>query len=221
MYGIQDHYGLAPLQAAKATLEASNNLQVADSSILKNKGASGILSTKGESVMTPEEGKAIQAAVDRNINGAKNFGKTPVTSVDLVYTQLGMSPTDLKLLDSNVQKLRTFCNIFGVDAASFNDPESKKYSNRIEAEKALYTNAILPTLEKMLSGLNKDLIEKDDTKVTPDTRSIKALQTDLQVESERLTALVQAGIIDVNEAREELGLKAKTIKIQENDSKEL
>lgn len=221
LHGLQTHYGLSPLQAANLTLEASNNLQEADSSILKNKGASGILTTKGENVTTTEEGRAIQTAVDKKINGSKNFGKTPVTSVDLGFLQLGMSPTDLKLLDSNIQKLRTFCNVFGVDAASFNDPESKKYSNRIEAEKALYTNAILPTLEKMLSGLNKDLIEQDNTKVIPDTSMIKALQTDLKVESERLMNLVQAGIIDVNEAREELGLKAKTIKIQENDNQKL
>jgi len=218
LYGIQSNYGLSPLQAAGLTLTSSNNLQVADASILKNKGASGILTTKGESVMTPEEGRAIQSAVDRNISGAKNFGKTPVTSVDLNYQQLGMSPSDLKLLESNVQKLRTFCNVFGVDAASFNDTESKKYSNRIEAEKALYTNAVIPTVEKVLSGINKELIVEDNTEIVPDTSKVKALQTDLKVESERLVELVNAGIIDVNEAREELGRMPKTINIQINDN---
>ena len=218
IYGLQTHYGLSPLQASNLTLEASNNLNVADSSLLKNKGASGILTTKGENVMTPEEGKSIQSAVTKNISGAKNFGKMPVTTVDLGFLQLGMSPSDLKILESNVQKLRTFCNVFGLDSSLFNDPANKTYNNRLEAEKAMFTNSILPTLDKVLSGLNKDLLEDDNTKVIADTSKIAALQQDLKAESERLIALVNAGILDVNEAREGLGREPKTIKIEENDN---
>ena len=55
-----------------------------------------------------------------------------------------MSPTDLKLLEGQINNLRTICNIYGLDSSLFNDPENKTFSNRKEAQIAAYTDTYIP-----------------------------------------------------------------------------
>ena len=50
--------GLSPLAAAYRTLVASNETITADASLIKNKGAFGIISSKGDRGITPEEATA-------------------------------------------------------------------------------------------------------------------------------------------------------------------
>ena len=205
-YGDQCHFGLSPIQAGYMNIRSSNNSYEANAHILENKGASGMLVGKADAVMTPDEAKQIKASIDKKIKGTKNAGAITITDKELAYLQLGMSPTDLQLLEGNVVNLRTTCNLFSVDSSLFNDPANKTYNNRLEAEKALYSNAVLPVLDKILSALNMELLENDMNKIKPDISKVAALQDDLNTESERLTKLVQAGIMTIDEAREELNL---------------
>lgn len=214
--GVETKYGLSPLQAAFLTLDGSNNSHQASAFLLRNKGISGILSSdKGDVVMTTEMGKALQKQIQKQIAGTDNFGKVPVSSVPLKYTQTGMSPTDLKMLELNTQRLRTFCNVYGIDSSIFNDPENKTYSNRTEASKDFYSLGVLPPLNKILSGINKDLIKEEDTEIRPDTSEIGALQKDKKLEAEINVMYVDAGILDANEIRQKLGYEARQDQGQE------
>lgn len=208
--GVECHYGLSPLQAAFLTLDGSNNSHQASAFILRNKGISGLITTdSGDVVVAPGVGKAIQKQIQRQIAGTDNYGKVPFSSVPLKYVQTGMSPTDLKMLELNTQRLRTFCNVYGVDSSIFNDPENKTYSNRTEASKDFYSLGVLPPLDKILTGINKDLIKDENTAIKADTSEIAALQKDKKLEAEINVMYVSAGIIDANEIREELGYEAR------------
>ena len=113
------------------------------------------------------------------------------------------------MLELNTQRLRTFCNVYGVDSSIFNDPENKTYSNRTEASKDFYSLGVLPPLDKILTGINKDLIKDENTAIKADTSEIAALQKDKKLEAEINVMYVSAGIIDANEIREELGYEAR------------
>ena len=203
--GKQNHYGLSPLQAALITLDGSNNSHFASAHILKNKGISGLLSTEGEVASNPKIAKAVQDAIQRQLSGAGNFGGVPVSSIPMKYTQVGMSPTDLKILELNIQRLRTFCNVYGTDSSLFNDPENKTYNNRAEATKDFYTGAVLPALGKVLTGLNKDLVQQEDTEIRADTSGVPALQKDKKAEAETQAIYVSNGILTANEVRDTMG----------------
>lgn len=208
--GVETHYGLSPLQAAFLTLDGSNNSHQASAFILRNKGISGLITSgNGDVVMSEAMGKALQKQIQKQIAGTDNFGKVPVSSVPLKYVQTGMSPTDLKMLELNTQRLRTFCNVYGLDSSIMNDPENKTYSNRTEASKDFYSLGVLPPLNKILTGINKDLIKDGDTAIKPDTSEIAALQKDKKLEAEINVMYVNAGILDVNEIRQELGYEAR------------
>lgn len=218
--GKEEHYGLSPLQAACLTLEGSNNSHDASAQLLKNKGISGLLSTDGDVQASPEMAKLMQMQIQQQIDGTNSYGKIPVSSVPMKYVQTGMSPTDLKIMELNTQRLRTLCAVFGMDSSLFNDPQNKTYSNRTEAKKDMYTSAVIPVVNKILTGLNKDLIEEDDTAIRPDTSGIEALQKDKKMQAETAKIYVDAGILTIDEVREDMGRSPMPITNDEEDEED-
>ena len=157
-YGVQTGWGLSPVHAGYLAMKSARDLNIAESSILANKGASGLLTNKGDYPLDSEEASEIQKAVDKRISGANKFGKIITTNASVEYIQMGMSPTDLQLIESGVVKLRQLCNLYGVDSSLFNDPANKTYNNRKEATKSLYTEAVIPSLQKIVWGLNEFIV---------------------------------------------------------------
>lgn len=175
--------GISPLQAGFNTLSASNDILEADSSLIKNRGAIGMLTDRSQDGMTSEEGEIVKEGLKKKIGGSHNFGGVNVTSANVDFLKFAMSPTDLKILESGVMKLRDLCSIYGVSSNLFNDPQSSTYNNIKEDNKRLYTNGVIPPLERFIDSRNKNVISKfnDDRytyKLKINTSEIEALQED-------------------------------------------
>ena len=153
---------------------------------MKNKGVAGFLTDESESMMDPEDAKALQKDLQGKIGGAHNFNKIRITSGKYKYVQVGMSPTDLKTIENQVLSLRKMCNLFSVNSALFNDPANKTFNNQLEANKALFQDAVLPVWNKIFSGIQKYLREQNRrVEITPDTSTIACLQADKLKEAQR------------------------------------
>jgi len=189
-YGVQTGWGLSPIHAGYLSMKSARELNIAESSILANKGASGLLTNKGDYPLDSEEASEIQKAVDKRISGANKFGKIITTNASVEYIQMGMSPTDLQLIESGVVKLRQLCNLYGVDSSLFNDPANKTYNNRKEATKSLYTEAVIPSLQKIVWGLNEFIVpsynKKDNAtyKISIDKSHVPNLFEDEKLKAE-------------------------------------
>jgi len=149
------YYGLSPIQVAGNVVQVGNERWTADASILGNKGISGMITDRSQLPMTAEESDIVDGALKQKIGGAHKFGQILTTNKDLNYIQIGMSSADMELLKKGVVTTRTLCNVLGLDSSLFNDPENKTYNNRLEAEKAMYTNCIMPLSDKMSVGFIK------------------------------------------------------------------
>ena len=125
---------------------------------------------------------------------------------------MGLSPSDLQLLDQGIISLRALCNAYHVDSSLFNDPANKTFNNRKEAEKSFWSEAVIPEMIKTMNGLNNWLMpsisefENRNLRLRFDTSKIEALQQDRSLVADRVTKLRLAGIISGNDARRELGL---------------
>tara|TARA_R110002020_G_C16321697_1_gene774872 strand:- start:17062 stop:18321 length:1260 start_codon:yes stop_codon:yes gene_type:complete len=189
-FGVQTGWGLSPIHAGYLAMKSARDLNIAESSILANKGASGLLTNKGDYPLDSDEAKEIQNAIDKKIAGANKFGKIITTNASVEYIQMGMSPTDLQLIESGVVKLRQLCNLYGVDSSLFNDPANKTYNNRKEATKSLYTEAVIPSLQKIVWGLNEFVVpaynKKYNTefKIAIDKSHIPHLYEDTKLKAE-------------------------------------
>lgn len=183
--------GMSPLSAAYRTLVASNEIITADASLIKNKGAIGLLSSKGDRANTPEEGKELDKALKNKIGGGDNYGSIKVTSGNFDFIKFAMSPADLQILESGVIKLRDLCSVYGVKSRMFNDPKGASYNNAKQDTKDFYINGVLPPLHSEIDHFNKFYVpgwnERDNSNyfIEPDISSIEALQDDKKLEAEK------------------------------------
>ena len=174
--------GLSPLQAAYRTLVASNEIITADASLIKNKGAFGLLSNRGERPLRPEEKLEMDKSLKERIGGGENFGSVKATSGNFDFVKLAMSSTDLQILESGIMKLRDLCSIYGAKSRMFNDPKGSTFNNAKEDMKSFYNNAVLPPLENDLDHFNNFFVRgwnlRDNTtyKVKLDLSGIDVLQ---------------------------------------------
>lgn len=156
--GMVNCMGLSPLQAGLLSLVANNANKTAQSVIVTNQGIRGMITSRSDRGQSDEERKQIQEAADMRMMGAKKFGKAIATSANVDWIQMGMDPTQLKILESAVLTLRDLCNLYGVDSSLFNDPANQTYNNRKEAEKAMYSNAVVPINTKDIESLSSWLL---------------------------------------------------------------
>jgi HK97 family phage portal protein len=151
-------YGQSPLRAALRVMQQSNDAQTASVKLFQNTGAVGILSDDSDDGLAPEQALELQRKYKAEHSGAANAGNIIISSSKLKWTQLGLSPVDLAIIDSQKMNLRQLCNIYHVNSALLNDPDNKTYNNMYEARKALISDAILPELIALRADLNKWLV---------------------------------------------------------------
>lgn len=187
---VQDSFnGLSAIQVASMAVQAGNDRWEADANLLQNRGAIGLITDKSNRPMDNTESEAVQASFDRDMGGPGKFGKVKVTNKDLAYIQMAMSSTDLQLIEKGVVNLRAMCNVFGLDSSLFNDPDNKKFDNVKQADKSLYTNAVIPISDKIAAKHTKFLAENhfpgQGVRMRQDFSGVEALQTDKKIEAEK------------------------------------
>lgn len=176
--------GFSPLEAAYRVLVASNEVITADASLIRNKGAIGLLTSKSDRGLKTEEAKKLDASLKSRIGGGENYGSVKVTTGNVDFVKFAMSPQDLQILESGLFKLRDLCSIYKVSSRMFNDPTGASYNNSKEDNKKYYNSAVLPPLENDLDHFNKFFVpgwnERDGKNyvVRLDISSIEALQED-------------------------------------------
>ena len=209
--------GLSAFEVARNVVEVGNDRWEADAHLLKNRGIAGMITNKGDRPMMQQEAKAVQGAFDQENTGTNKFGKVKVTNQDLSYIQMGMSSEDLELVKKGDVTLRAMCNVFGLDSSLFNDPANKTFNNRKEAEKAMYTNAIIPIAEKIAAKhtnfIAKNHFPDGSVRMRKDFSKIPALQNDLKEEANK-DKLVMDGVAVV--LNMPIGVKTKQLLLKES-----
>lgn len=154
-------YGLSPLQAAYRTVQRSNDAKDTSVGMLQNQGPKGILYADESNNFGQEEAGKLKEDF-YNQYGTKtqgqilqNAGKILIAGAKLGWVNMGLSPIDLQLLESEKVTLRELCNVYGVNSALFNDPDNKTYNNMKEAKKEMLTQVVLPELVVLRDTFNR------------------------------------------------------------------
>ena len=185
----ESFYGLSLIQVASRVVKTGNDRWDASASLFQNRGAIGFVTDQSNRPMDGGQAQQVQEAFDSRQAGSYNYGKTIVTNKALTYQQLAMSSTDLQMIEHMVTGLRAICNVLGYDSSLFNDPENKTYSNRMEAEKSMYTNVMQPLTELFDAHDNKFIAMNHypdgSRRIRHDYSKIEALQKDKKTEAEK------------------------------------
>lgn len=204
----ESFWGLSAIQVAAQAVKSGSDQWDARANLLQNRGAIGLITNKSGRLMDPDEAQKIQQSFESGTAGTRNFGRVKVVTEDLNYIQMAMSSNDLQLVEGGVVTLRAICNLWGVDSALFNDPANQTYNNRLEAEKALYTNAIIPLSEKVSLAHTNFLVQNhfpgEEVRMTQDFSGVEALQKDKKTEAEKDNLVIQGvnSVLELNTNQE-------------------
>lgn len=176
-------YGMSPIRAGRKVVSKSDASYDAATSAMQNSGMMGFISGNEEQTgigLTEEQAIALQERL-RVYTKAENKGKIPVTSYNLKWQQMGMSPVDLAIIESDKMDLRALCNIFHVPSELFNDAANKTYSNTQEAGRAVWSNAVIPALTQFRDAFNNYIVRRygEAIWVDYDTSVVPELQDDI------------------------------------------
>lgn len=151
--------GMSPVRAGLMNLTRSNSAREAGVTAFQNGGARGVLydaSTDNEEGkwMTSEQADLLQERFDAKARGLANYNKTIITASKVKWEKIGLSPVEMELLVSEGVDLRAMCNIYHVPSELFNDKERSANNNVKEAEVAFVRRGCMPTMQRIIGGLN-------------------------------------------------------------------
>lgn len=152
--------GLSPLVAGLKYLQLDDKSIEAWIKSIENEGAKGIISPNTPNPdfwLQPEQVKLLDKEIDERIAGVKNKNKIVASSMPLQYTQIGLSPDALSLIQALEHSRVNLCDLWNVPATLF-DP-NPTYQNQKEAGLQFVRNVIIPYLEKEEQKLNEWLVK--------------------------------------------------------------
>lgn len=202
-------YGLSPLRAASQVLMMSNDAVTASAKMFTNMGAQGVLYMDDPQAQawTKEQQQAMNDSYNNKYGGPNKAGTPIITSSKVGWQQIGMSPVDLNIIESQKMTQRQLCNIYGMSSSLLNDPDNKTYNNMEQAKKELITNAVLPELISLRDDLNRWLLPGYDKTgrfyLDFDISVFPEMAEDLETMA---TTLVKCTWMSTNEKRESYGL---------------
>lgn len=148
--------GLSPLRAMGKFVTAADSGLNASVRQFQNQGPAGVIYDKTSAEpWTAQQSASVRSWFRSFFPGGKQHGEIPIVGGELGYLQLGLSATDLDILESLQVTTRMLCSGYGYPAELLNDKAASTYNNVSEARKAAYTDSVLPLLDKLKEGLNR------------------------------------------------------------------
>lgn len=187
------------------------------SELMKNKNVPGII-LESENNFKREQRMDIKGSLEEQIGStAQNRGKTIVLPHGLKLSNQN-NTHDIDFSQINGLTESRICLAFGVPPIVIGAKvglDKATYSNYEQARKSFYRETVRPLWTYFASALTKCLVHEPDLYFRFNTTKVEELKEDTDKTAGRAEKLYKAGIIDVNEAREMLGLDPIEEEIEE------
>ena len=194
--------GQSPLLAGLKYLQLNDKGLEAWVKSVENEGAKGIISPNHADPnlwLTPEQVASTEERVQEKLHGVENRNKVVVSGMPLQFTQIGLSPNALSLIEALNHAKVNLCDLWGVPATLF-DP-NPTYQNQQTAAKRFVSDVVIPYLKKEDEAFNRWLVEpfirRDNKKYVIDTDT--STFEELKMTLEEINAL--SAYLTINEIR--------------------
>ncbi|PWR03055.1 phage portal protein [Meridianimarinicoccus roseus] len=204
-----DHYGLAPLQAAAGAVEVHNAASRWSKALLDNaarpSGAITYQSAEGQGMMPGDLYDRLVDEITTNYMGARNAGRPMLLEGGLDWKPMGFSPSDMEFQKTKEAAAREIALAFGVPPMLLGIPGDATYANYQEANRAFYRLTVLPMAARVVAQLSAFLgrFTGDAVEVQIDLDKVPALSAEREAQWRRVAA---ADFLSADEKRAMLGL---------------
>ena len=205
---LDDHYGLAPLEAAQQSLDIHNAASRWNKALLDNSArpSGALVYSAGGGSLTPAQFERLKAELETAFQGAANAGRPMVLEGGLDWKAIGISPRDMDFIEAKHAAAREIALAFGVPPMLLGIPGDNTYANMAEANRALWRHTIVPLVRRVADDLSFWLAPAFGGKLRlePDFDGVEALAED---QAARWTRIGEAGFLSDAEKRRMLGVE--------------
>ena len=204
---LDDHYGLAPIEAAATALDTHNAAAKWNKALLDNAARpSGALVYVGPEGSTLSDGQfdRLKRELEGSYQGAVNAGRPLLLEGGIDWKAMSHSPKDMDFLEAKHAAAREIALAFGVPPMLLGIPGDNTYANFQEANRVFFRQTVLPLASRVGHALSQWLAPQfgDGIRVAIDTDRIDALSADRSALWQRVSA---AEFLTLNEKREAVG----------------
>lgn len=204
---LDDHYGLAPIEAAAVAVDTHNASSRWNKALLDNAARpSGALVYSGPdgAVLSDSQFERLKRELEGTYQGAVNAGRPLLLEGGLDWKAMSLSPKDMDFLEAKNSAAREIALAFGVPPMLLGIPGDNTYANFQEANRALWRQTIMPLASRVGTTLTQWLAPQfgDGLRILVDTDKIEALAADRAALWDRIAA---APFLTLNEKREATG----------------
>ncbi len=205
-----DHYGLAPTEAAAVALDIHNAAGAWHKALLDNAAR-----PSGALVFAPSSGATLSDAqfarlkgeLEANYQGAANAGRPLVLDGGLDWRPLALSPKEMDFVEAKASAAREIALAFGVPPLLLGLPGDNTHANYAEANRAFYRQTVVPLVRRTADALAAWLEPAfGPARLEPDLDAVEALALERESLWRRVGA---AAFLSVGEKREAVGYPAQ------------
>ena len=201
---LDDWYGLSPVEASAYAIDQHNEAMAWMQGLLQNSARpSGALVMTGDGAMGDEAFNRLKAQMDEQYSGSKNAGRPMLLEGGLDWKAMGLSPTDMGIIEAKNAAARDIALGFGVPPQLLGIPGDNTYSNYAEARLAFWEDTVVPLLDWIAQDWS-EWLTGGELMLKPDLDQIPAIVEKRQTlwdMADRATDLT------INERRELKGYK--------------
>nr|WP_323052975.1 phage portal protein [Siculibacillus lacustris] len=177
---LNDHYGLAPLEAAQIGLDIHNQASAWTKALLDNSARpSGALVYRadGGANLSDEQFERLKRELEDGFQGAANAGRPLLLEGGLDWKAMGYSPKEMDFIEAKREAAREICLAFGVPPMMLGIPGDNTYANYVEANRAFWRLTVLPLVARTAAALEAWLapVWGDALRLGWDTDAVAAL----------------------------------------------
>lgn len=173
---LTDEVGTPPIKAAAYAIDQHNEAMKWMQALLQNSAKpSGALILKGDQALTEPQWEKLKAEVETSYSGAANAGRPMLLEGGMDWKSMGLSPDDMKLIDTKDSAARDISLAFGVPPLLLNIPGDNTYSNYREARLGFYEDTVIPMALYVAEELNNWLEPRFNETIKPNLDKVEAI----------------------------------------------
>lgn len=154
---LDDHAGLAPLEAAQMALDLANAATAWNKALIDNSAR-----PSGALVYSPREGgnlsadqyERLKAELEEGYSGPARAGRPMLLEGGLDWKSMGLSPREMDFTEARNGAARDIALCFGVPPMLIGIPGDNTYANYQEANRAFYRLTVLPLINRVAASFS-------------------------------------------------------------------
>ena len=202
MFSYDGIRGLSVIQNAARSIGISQSSENAASTYFTNGGKlDGILTVQGP--VSQKQREDIRSAWNETYTA--NGSGLAILQGNMSYQPIQLSAKDSQMLESRQFNVTDIARFFGISPVLLGDLSKASYSSLEAVQNDFLVHCLQPYITMIETEFDRKLLQKNETDLNIILETNEILRTDKSAQASYYTALLNSGVLSINEVRKEIG----------------